>query len=136
MKTKKSARKYAASGKLKQAIQARHQHKQMKKKIEGRQARKAKGKRPLAEKGKDRPDKDGMEDDLEMEEDETELYKLDVRISLLVYRSDFFCRRKIKTRKARQMKPRRTIPKTITLRMMSPWSPWRTSRRMKEWPTR
>jgi hypothetical protein len=97
MKAKKSARKYAASGKLKQAIQARHQHKQMKKKIEGRQARKAKGKTPVAEKGKDRAEE---EDDLEMEEDEEELYKLEVRSSLLVYPSEFFDRRKIRTKRA------------------------------------
>jgi hypothetical protein len=135
MKTKKSARKYAASGKLKQAIQARHQHKQMKKKIEGRQARKAKGKRPAAEKVEGRADDDGMDDDLEMEEDEKELYKLDVRTSLLVYLSDFFRRRKIKAKKACQMKSRTMNPKTTTLRMVSPWMTFRRTR-MKEWPMR
>jgi len=39
MKTKKSARKFAASGKLKQTIKARHKHRQVKKQIEGRKAR-------------------------------------------------------------------------------------------------
>lgn len=40
MKTKKSTRKFAASGKLKQAIQARHKHQQVRKQIDGRKARK------------------------------------------------------------------------------------------------
>lgn len=44
MKTKKSARKYAASGKLKKEIQARHKHQQVKKRIEKRKGRKANGK--------------------------------------------------------------------------------------------
>jgi len=131
MKTKKSARKYAASGKLKQAIQARHPHKQMKKRIEGRQARKAKGKKPVAEKGKDRADDDGMEDGLEMEEDENELYNVDVSTSLLVYRSEFFGRRKIRTKKACQMKPRTMILRITTPKAMSPWRIFRRTR-MKE----
>ncbi|PVF96820.1 Noc2-domain-containing protein [Serendipita vermifera] len=42
MKTKKSSRKYAASGKLKQAIQARHKHQKVKKRIEAQKARKTK----------------------------------------------------------------------------------------------
>ncbi|KAG8802907.1 Nucleolar Complex 2 protein [Serendipita sp. 398] len=45
MKHKKSARKYAASGKLKQAIQARHKHQKLKKQIERRKgSRKSDGK--------------------------------------------------------------------------------------------
>jgi nucleolar complex protein 2 len=44
MKTKKSTRKFAASGKLKQAIQARHKHQQVRKQIDGRKARKSGGK--------------------------------------------------------------------------------------------
>jgi nucleolar complex protein 2 len=40
MKTKKSIRKFASSGKLKQAIQARHKHQQVRKQIDGRKARK------------------------------------------------------------------------------------------------
>ena len=41
MKNKKATKKFAASGKLKQTIQARHKQQKLKKQIEGRRQRKA-----------------------------------------------------------------------------------------------
>jgi nucleolar complex protein 2 len=43
-KAAKSSRKFAASGKLKQAIQSRKKHQQMQKKIQGRRGAHGKGK--------------------------------------------------------------------------------------------
>lgn len=81
MKIKKSARKYAASGKLKQEIKARHQHKQMKKKIEGRRARKGKGQKSVTEKRNGKAKDDEMEEDIAEESDEKELYQVNVSVS-------------------------------------------------------
>lgn len=82
MKTKKSARKYAASGRLKKEIQTRHKHQQIKKRFEGRKGRKANGKGSQATlNGKEktskghrnvnREDEDDEDDDVEMEIEET-----------------------------------------------------------------
>jgi len=56
-KAAKSSRKFAASGKLKQSIQSRKKHQQLRKKIEGRRGAHGKGKRKAG------PDKDSDSDD-------------------------------------------------------------------------
>lgn len=82
MKTKKSARKFAASGKLKKAIEARHKHQQIKKKIESRRGRKGKatargnenskrtGKAPLhpSNAKSDEEDEEDLDEDVDMQE--------------------------------------------------------------------
>ncbi|KAG8810553.1 Nucleolar Complex 2 protein, partial [Serendipita sp. 399] len=68
MKTKKSARKYAASGKLKHAIQSRHKHQQLKKQIERRKGRKHAGKSQVSDKRR-LPKDEEEEEDNDDEED-------------------------------------------------------------------
>jgi hypothetical protein len=79
MKAKKSSRKYAASGKLKQAIQARHKHQKVKKKIDAQKARKSKNQQKggAAANGYERKNKpishdSGSEEDDEDEDEEDE----------------------------------------------------------------
>lgn len=72
MKTKKSARKYAASGKLKQAIQARHKHQQIKRRNEGRKGRIPYGKATAKGKEKGPAKKGDVADDDEEEDEEME----------------------------------------------------------------
>jgi nucleolar complex protein 2 len=61
-KAAKSSRKFAASGKLKQAIQSRKKHQQMQKKIQGRRGAHGKGKRQAVTEADD-----GESDDEEKE---------------------------------------------------------------------
>ena len=72
MKTKKSARKFAASGKLKKVIEARHKHQKIKKKMEGRRGQKgkatAKGKAPLHSSNAKPEDEEDEEEDVDMQD--------------------------------------------------------------------
>ncbi|KIM24518.1 hypothetical protein M408DRAFT_331746 [Serendipita vermifera MAFF 305830] len=69
MKTKKSSRKFAASGKLKQAIQARHKHQQIKKRFEGRRGRNGAAGKGKTDGKPSGPLKSGKEDETDEEED-------------------------------------------------------------------
>lgn len=69
MKTKKSARKFAASGKLKQAIQARHKQREIRKKIQGR--KRGKGKVKGSAKETQENDED-VESDVSMQEEQAQ----------------------------------------------------------------
>jgi nucleolar complex protein 2 len=62
-KAAKSSRKFAASGKLKQSIQSRKKHQQLRKKIDGRRGAHAKGKRKATSEadGDDDDEKEVME---------------------------------------------------------------------------
>jgi len=66
-KAPKSSRKFAASGKLKQTIQSRKKHQQLRKKIDGRRGAHGKGNRRAVSEGDDDDDNDDQEEVAEVD---------------------------------------------------------------------